>query len=370
MDAVTRTGEVHRFELTQFSSASYIGLVLLNVLLNIVTLTLYRFWGKTAIRRRLWAETSFGGESFEYSGRGMELFIGFLIATVTVFLPLVLIFSAAQMFLDPATMVLVIAPIYAFIAVLAFAALFLARRYQLSRTQWRGIRLGMDGSPWSFGFFSLGQVLLTVITLGWWGPAGRQRMARRLWRGARYGDVHFEFGRDEGETLAGPTYLYFAAGWIAIIAAFAVLGGLLAGPITQLAAAARDVENVDIRALGFMVMALYGGFFAVLLIAVLAFLPYTVASMRRTASLLTFGALRFSLRIKSLGVLWLIVSNILIAVFSLGLLAPLTQIRTWRYIVGRLETHGPMAFAHVTQSAQQGPRSGEGLADGLDFGGV
>lgn len=373
MDAVTKTEEVHRFELSQFSSSSYIGLVLLNVLLNIVTLTLYRFWGKTAIRRRLWAETSLDGETFEYSGRGMELFIGFLIATFTVFLPIILIFSAAQFFLDPISMSLVILPMYVVIFLLAFAAIFLARRYQLSRTQWRGIRLGMDGSAWGYGFFCLGQVLLTGITLGWWGPTGRQRMARRLWKGARYGDTHFEFGRDQGDTLAGKTYLYFAIGWICMGAAFLLAGSLLAGPLMQLITTAREVDTTDREAtgkLGLLFLGIYGGFLALMLVAALAFLPYQAAAMRRTASLVTFGGMRFALRIKALGLLWLMISNVLISVFTFGLLAPLVQIRSWRYIVGRLEAHGSMALAHVTQSAASGPRSGEGLADGLDFSGV
>jgi uncharacterized membrane protein YjgN (DUF898 family) len=370
MDAVTKSDEVHRFELSQFSSSSYIGLVLLNVLLNIVTLTLYRFWGKTAIRRRLWAETSLNGESFEYSGRGMELFVGFLIATFTVFLPIILIFSAAQMFLDPVTMLVVILPMYVVIGLLAFSAIFLTRRYQLSRTQWRGIRLGMDGSPWGFGLFCLGQVLLTFITLGWWGPAARQRVARRLWRSARFGDVSFEFGRDEGETLAGGTYLYYALGWIGSIVAVVLAGQLAAGVFAQLIALSPGGEPPPLPELLIMVAGVYAFVFGILFAAALAFLPYQVAAMRRTASLLTFGEMRFALRIKALGFLWLLISNVLIFIFTLGLLAPLTQIRSWRYVVGRLEVHGSMALARVTQSAALGPRSGEGLADGLDFGGV
>jgi uncharacterized membrane protein YjgN (DUF898 family) len=370
MDAVAKTDEVHRFELTQISSASYAGLVLLNVLLNIVTLTLYRFWGKTAIRRRLWAETSLAGESFEYAGRGMELFIGFLIATVTVFLPIVLTLSAAQIFLAPRELILVLMPIYALIGLLAFVAVFMARRYQLSRTIWRGIRFGMDGSPWAFAFFALGQVLFCVITLGWWAPAARQRIARRLWRGARCGDTAFGFGRDEGERLAGVTYVYFAFGWVAIVAALVAGGVLLAEPFTRFAELMRDPASAESTELGILALGLYGGFWGLILIVALAFLPYQTAGMRRTAALLTFGDTRFALRMNSLGLLWLVISNFLLVVFTLGLLAPLTQIRGWRYVVGRLEAHGPMTLAQVVQSASQGPRSGEGLADGLDFGGV
>ena len=50
-----------------------------NVLLSIVTLSVYRFWGRTNIRRYLWSNTRFMGDAFEYTGKGSELFAGFLI---------------------------------------------------------------------------------------------------------------------------------------------------------------------------------------------------------------------------------------------------------------------------------------------------
>ena len=53
-----------------------------NLLLNIVTLSIYRFWGKTNLRRYAWSHTSLQGQRFEYTGRGGELFVGFLIVVV------------------------------------------------------------------------------------------------------------------------------------------------------------------------------------------------------------------------------------------------------------------------------------------------
>src|ERR1044072_3836965 len=50
-----------------------------NLLLNIITLSIYRFWGKTNLRRYAWSHTTLQGQPFEYTGRGGELFVGFLI---------------------------------------------------------------------------------------------------------------------------------------------------------------------------------------------------------------------------------------------------------------------------------------------------
>src|SRR5215471_14672701 len=55
------------------------------LLLSIVTLGIYRFWGKTRIRRYLWAHTSFQGDRFVYADTGGELFRGFLFAALLLF---------------------------------------------------------------------------------------------------------------------------------------------------------------------------------------------------------------------------------------------------------------------------------------------
>ena len=47
--------------------------------LELVTLGFYRFWLVTDIRRHLWSNTVIDGDAAEYTGRGRELLIGFLI---------------------------------------------------------------------------------------------------------------------------------------------------------------------------------------------------------------------------------------------------------------------------------------------------
>jgi uncharacterized membrane protein YjgN (DUF898 family) len=368
MDARLGTEEAsHPFSLAR-SSASYIGLALLNVLLNIVTLTLYRFWGRTAIRRRLWAETSLDGESFEYTGRGSELFKGFLIATFVVFLPFVVISGLAQAFLPPEQAALVLLPLYVAISLLFFAAIFLARRYQLSRTQWRGLRFSLDGSPWSFAGLSYAFAILRGLTLGWFEPAARQRLAKALWSKTRYGDEYFGFGVDVGDNLAGPTYKYFALGWfLCVPLAIATFAGF--GFWISSLGLMEQAETADPRTTMYIGLFAIGAFASTALVFILAFFPYQAAAMRRTADLLSFGETHFRLRITTLGLLWLQVSNLLLIVVSLGFLFPMVQIRSWRFVAKNLEAVGPLSLRTVQQGADRGPRSGEGLADGLDVGG-
>lgn len=54
---------------------------IVNILLSICTLGLYRFWGKTRLRRYMTAGFMLDGDRFEYTGHGKELFWGFIKAT-------------------------------------------------------------------------------------------------------------------------------------------------------------------------------------------------------------------------------------------------------------------------------------------------
>ena len=64
---------------------------IVNTLLTLVTLGTYSFWGKSRIRRYLWAQIELGGDRFAYHGTGLELFVGWLKA-----LPVILVVVYAQ----------------------------------------------------------------------------------------------------------------------------------------------------------------------------------------------------------------------------------------------------------------------------------
>ncbi|RYG23537.1 MAG: DUF898 family protein, partial [Burkholderiales bacterium] len=59
-----------------------------NLLLTIVTLGVYSFWAKTRERQYLWANTRFIDDRLEWTGTGLELFIGYIIAFLVIVLPL------------------------------------------------------------------------------------------------------------------------------------------------------------------------------------------------------------------------------------------------------------------------------------------
>jgi len=72
---------------------------------------------------------------------------------------------------------------------------------------------------------------------------------------------------------------------------------------------------------------------------------------------------------RSASLLGLQFTNGLIFVFTLGLGEPIITSRTFRYMVSRLSTSGTVDLETIRQSADRGPKTGEGLADVLDIGG-
>lgn len=59
-----------------------------NLLLSIVTLGIYLFWARARERRYLWSRTRFIDDRLEWTGTGLELLIGYVLAFFLIVLPL------------------------------------------------------------------------------------------------------------------------------------------------------------------------------------------------------------------------------------------------------------------------------------------
>ncbi|MDO8900968.1 MAG: DUF898 family protein [Phenylobacterium sp.] len=330
--------------------SSYLGLSLKNGLLNLLTLTLYRFWGKTEVRRRIWASTYLNEEAFEYSGRGMELFIGFLIATGLTLVFLLLVFGIQL--LGPLA-VLLILPLYVGLIVLIGFAIYAAFRYLASRTAWRGVRFHMAGSAVSYGLKYFGLMILAGVTLGWAWPFVERKLAEPLWANLRFGDRRFRFSpvAARKEKVYGP----FALMWFGGVVSYAAVATFFMGLAMQ-----PDFDPAGDPA---VLAAIYAAALLFGLLFLLISLPYRAAMMRSVARGIQFDGVKVRLKIGALAVGWLYLGNILLIVFSLGFLMPLVQARSARFILNRLVLEGEVDFGAIHQSAESGPRQGEGLAD-------
>ncbi len=353
---------------TTLRPSSFFGLSLKNGLLNLITLTLWRFWGKTEVRRRVWQGIRLNGDAFEYTGRGVELFIGFLLALLVLGLPFLLFIFAVQ-FAGPMYSALIILPLYLFIFWLSGFGVFTAYRYMASRTTWRGIRFQLGGSATGFGFKYLGIMFLNGITLGWYAPAGERQLAEALWSELSFGNRRFRFyaAKSEREGVYGA----FALGWFLTFVPYvlfifiAIAIAVATGPSASLPPAP--------SALGAHAppqMAMMGIIYLVMLclapLILLIWAPYQAAILRSITAGVGVDGASFKLNVKAIALWWLIVSNLFCLLVSLGFLMPWVQARTARFLVERLTSTGEARVDEALQTGR-GPGSGEGLADAFGF---
>lgn len=347
---------------TTLEPSRFLGLSLKNGLLNIITLTLYRFWGKTEVRRRVWKGVRLNGEAFEYTGRGVELFIGFLLAAVVLGVPFLAVVFAVQF--GHHWMVLLLFPLYAALPWLWGFGVFTAFRYMASRTTWRGIRFRLKGSAVNYGWLFLGVGLLEAITLGWFRPAGERMLAERIWDEIRFGDrrIRFRMARSQREGIYGP----FAIGWVGSIVGYFVAVFLFFAVVMATSALQPSPEG-QVSTPGIMfTLSIYAAMLVASPFVLLIWAPYHAALLRSIAAGVAVDGATFRLDVHALSLWWLTVSNLFLLLITLGFLMPWAQARTARYLIKRLKSDGA-ARLNLAQQTERGPGSGEGLADAFGF---
>jgi uncharacterized membrane protein YjgN (DUF898 family) len=331
-----------------------------SALLSIPTLTLFRFWERTIVRRHLWGETTLGGEPLEYTGRGSELFIGFIIAIFTVVVPISIAVFAAQLLLGPEGLLVAVPFIYLILFLLVGVAVFLVRRYQLSRTVWRSVRFEQRGNALMFGLVMLGYILLTVITLGWFGPAMQLRLEKRLWDNAYFGDMKFTYD-NSAEARTEPVYLSYILAWVGILLFYCLIFGVTF--YMQQSAPSPDMIGLE------QILILYGAIFGGALVLAFFLAWHQAAMVRQVTKSISLGDVKLRSLFNTWDVVELIITNTLLIVFTLGFGTLAAQMRVWRRICRKLEVDGALDLARIHQAASRGPRSGEGMADAFDLSG-
>ena len=344
-------------------------LFLLNLLLNIVTFGWFRFWAITRYRVYLWSRMRFMDTRFEYTGVGYELFVGFLMALGILFGLAVgtVILCVLFAMISPVLVTIPIVGVYVLLFILFGAAHFSAQRYRLSRTQWRGIRGGMQGSAFAYGAWSLLYLILVPLTLYQLVPLMTIRLTERRIDASRFGDLAFKFkGRARSVYLP---YLLTLIGTMVLLGAVAAvvynMESSHLGPIFRDEVSGTRADVTIRRALptivvGILVFSFGAGLIGCWYMAVMA---------RHIFGNTTFAGLRFSSAVTARSLLWLIFGNGLISLFTLGLGYPIVLHRSMQYLARTVRVSGYLAPEAIHQSTLPKPRTGEGMLQALDSGG-
>ncbi len=352
-----------------------------NLLLNIITLSIYRFWGKTNVRRYAWSHMSLQGHRFEYTGRGGELFVGFLIV---IGFYIVFFVSSAIIGLVAGELGKAIGPLMLAVLIpyLVFVAQYAAQNYRLTRTLWCGIRGGMTGSAWRYGVKGYLFALLSIITLNLATPWVSMRLTED-----RFNNSYFGNAKASLRASAAPLYPSFVLGFVASVAGVALLFAIgyfvvvpifyssdLASIAIELNAAEQGGREPQLSAeqifsfYGFVVLLMFAFYLGLVIVTIAAFAPYAAAQFRQIANNLTIADVRFASQVTAMNYIALWIGNVLWVVLTLGLGFPVAVHRTLKFFADRVELHGTLDTARLQQTTLDRPKFGEGLLEAFDPG--
>ncbi len=356
-----------------------------NILLMIPTLTIWRFWGKTRMRRYLWSHTSLAGDRFEYTGTGGELFIGFLIVMV-IYVAASIGIQILAIFVEPDSPILIALQfgLLFVLLYLTFVAQYAAQRYRLTRTLWRGISGGMTGSAWRWGikgmFFSF--LSLLSLTLAW--PWAQMRLIDDRLNNSYFGDAKASI-----QTSSKSLYLPYILGMLAVVVTVGMVGYLIymMWELTRLVqqhmplginqfigsnwfptAADRNPNETIVGGVAFAVVMLIIGYLIVATFAILVFAAYYVAMAHEVTNKLALGGLRFATPLTPGAFISRYLGNVLIIVFTLGLGLPIAVHRTMLFLARNIEIIGEIDGSEITRADLPRPKFGEGLLEAFDPG--
>jgi len=366
------------------SGSEYFRIWIVNLLLSIVTLSLYHPWAKVRRLRYFYGNTLVDGHALDFHGQPLKMLRGYILVGV-----LVVCYSMAGRFSKGAAVVAVV-----IFAIVFPALLRAAMQFRLGNTSWRGLRFRFTGSlggayramlplfvptllfaimgmsmtdpihPPSWYFKAFGAIMLLAVVLAplvWWNFK-------------RYQHDHYGLGQWQTRLTIGPGRMY---GLVFKVVGVVLLSGLAVFVLAMvLGVAAGVIVGFDKEAFthnrGLAIAASVLAFLAFYLIALIVPLPYW---MSRSQNLIwpntRCDELRFDSQLKFVPLTRLTVKNWLLMVVTLGLYFPFASVASYRM---RVESVTPQLSGDLdrlqAQAAVAGDASGDAAGDffGIDIG--
>ena len=366
------------------SGSEYFRIWMVNLLLTVVTLSLYFPFAKARRLRYFHGNTLVDGHAMGFHGDPKKMLRGYL---------LVLLFTA---FYGVAGH---FSPVAAAVAGMALAALWPALwqsslRFRLANTSWRGLRFRFDGSV-ADAYKALlpvlaPGVLIMVLTalqrpedaadggepalwvsalLGLTMLATMALFPLLLARLKRYQHSHYQFAGDTTTLTASNSefYLLWLFSGLLSMVPMVVLGILMAVLVPLLAMGAKGPPSgAAVVGITTVILVFYGLLFSLVQ-------PFFTARLQN----LVWGKtqsprVRFTSGLKARALCWLTAKNLLLTVITLGIYRPFAAVHTARL---RLEAVRVHAFGDVDQwvagsAGTAGDASGDAAGDllGVDIG--
>ena len=357
--------ETHKLKFDRDGIGGLIGLHIMNIIFMVLTLFIYRFWALTRVRRAIWPRMSLDGTPLEYTGTGLEIFLGFLKVFILILLPYGLFSNWVQShIINPE---LGLSPLFVALSLVSSlgifflytAARYLAYRYRVNRTQWRGIRGSVGGAAYIYALKWIGYYFLAAITFGIMKPWADVKLLQYKLENTKFGGRSLSF--EATTTGLWKPYLLIFAIYLVITVGATILGLNIA---MEKAALGSELQPGDEAAMhwGIVSFILIG-----MIACALAYLNYLVVFWRQAVGKTSFGVIRFSFHPTRRQVVGLFLGNWLIIILTLGLLAPIAWLRKGTFLARHLTINGALDTDNLVQAEFDTDSKGEGLLGDFDI---
>lgn len=339
------------------SAREYFGIWIVNVLLSIVTLGIYSAWAKVRRKRYFYGNTWIDGHNFEYHADPKSILKGRIIVFV--------LFVIYQVLVN-------INPIFALASLpLLFLVPWLVNKgltFNARMTSYRNVRFNFAGKYWD-AFISLILLpIIAIIPLGLLIPIATRKRLNYYYNGHSFGDAKFG-----ANVPLKPIYkAFFIALAVAILSLVIIAGVMFAIAMTAGVIDGFNLDAIDSQGESWIFVGIFGLYIAMFLIFLPAYVHYSVKSYNTGINNLNLNdEHKFSATMKTLPYTWIILSNFIVTVLTIGLMAPWAHIRKAKYLAANFTVHAAGSLDNfVDVAAKDGSvTSSEYMdMDGIDFG--
>jgi uncharacterized membrane protein YjgN (DUF898 family) len=314
------------------SGTEYFRIWIVNLVLTILTLGIYSAWAKVRNQQYFYGNTLLENASFVYTASPLQILKGRLLA-----------FSFFVAYLLLSHFVPASAIVFALVFMVAFPWLVCrSLAFNAWNSEYRNVRFGFDGRYGQAATAFILWPVLGMISLGLLMPYAFYKQQSFMVSQHRYGDTSFRF-----EAGASTYYVLFLT-----LIGFAVVAGIILSLLT----AAVPVELRGIAMIVMMFMSYCG-----------VFVIFSAKSINIRFNNSKLGPHGFKAMLTTSSYFWLVLSNTLGLIVTLGLFYPWAKVRVATYMAEHIQMRVEGDLDQF--SAQTGERVsalGEGVSDVFD----
>lgn len=301
-----------RFRFTGKGS-EYFRIWIVNLILSILTLGIYSAWAKVRRMQYFFRNTRLLDAGFDYHGTPLAILKGRLIG-----LGLFAAYYTSLKF-EP----LLGLAIGLGLALLMPVLLVFSLRFRLYNSSYRGLRFGFSGSIGEAYVAFLLLPIISLFTLYLLAPFTHQYIKAYQQNNSRFGQSTFTFNAG-----AGGFYLVY---FISLMQLLLIAGLFGYGAYRMFGEGMGNTPKEQ------LIVTIFVAVYALMILATLFIVPYFISRIQNLVWNHTeLGAHRFSSDLRVSGLAWVMVSNLILIVLTLGLFKPFADIRMMRYRIEHL----------------------------------